>query len=447
MNIFIAQYYTSNLTHGPYAEAINKKYATENGYGYYCEKSNESIVNFLNGKAPTWYKSKLILDVFEKFNPDYVLFLDTDAIISDTSIKIEEFIIEDKFFIASEDVGSHSLMNAGVFLVKNNSWAVNFMKEWINCSENLKPTDCTYRPEVAEHDKSDSKYYSNRLWMDQTALTYLYHDRTEFKDKIEIISNRSFNWSRYDDDNFIFHAYSYGNVRNRTLDKIHNKIFNIEENYDLSTLEGLAEKYYTDKHFTHDFFRQVYQKEFEKIKDSARKVVELGVHEGQSINIWREFFKNAKIIGIDCQINRAEIDNNERVELINMTVGSNDDEELENFSKQHDDIDLFIDDGSHLMKDQQVTIAKIFKSIKSGGIYVLEDLHTSYSVRTDKNSIFKSEKNTITLDMLEEFNATGKIKSDYISDEECRYLEDNIKSCEIFKIKPNWSYTSIIVKK
>jgi hypothetical protein len=99
------------------------------------------------------------------------------------------------------------------------------------------------------------------------------------------------------------------------------------------------------------------------------------------------------------------------------------------------------------MKDQQVVFAKVFKSIKSGGIFVLEDLHTSVSVKNDPNSIWKSEKDTITLDMLEHFNETGKIISDYMTEDECRYLEENIESCEIFKIKHGWSYTSIIRKK
>ena len=47
-NIYIAQYYTNNLTHGPFAEAINKKYADEQGYGYYCEKSTENISEKIN---------------------------------------------------------------------------------------------------------------------------------------------------------------------------------------------------------------------------------------------------------------------------------------------------------------------------------------------------------------------------------------------------------------
>jgi hypothetical protein len=144
-------------------------------------------------------------------------------------------------------------------------------------------------------------------------------------------------------------------------------------------------------------------------------------------------------------LNRANIDDYNRVNLLefNVNTGNN----LIEFSNDNMDIDLFIDDGSHIMEDQQVVLAKLFKSIKSGGIYVLEDLHTSVSVKNDVNSIWKSDKNTITLDMLEMFNNTGKIVSDYMTDDECEYLENNIESCEIFKLKPEWSYTSIIRKK
>lgn len=212
------------------------------------------------------------------------------------------------------------------------------------------------------------------------------------------------------------------------------------------TLASLAEKYYTDKHFGHDYFNQLYEFEFSKIKETARKIVELGVYEGQSINIWREYFKNAKIIGIDCELYRARIDNNDRVELFDIRVGVNNDELLKKFSEDHNDIDLFIDDGSHTMKDQQIVLGIIFKSIKSGGMFILEDLHTSVSVKNDSNSAWKSEKNTITLDMLEEFRVSGKIISDYMTSEECEYLENNIVSCEIYKIKDG-SYTSIIRKK
>jgi hypothetical protein len=445
--IYIVQYYTSNLTLGPFAEKINEKYATDNGYGYYCEKSDTYILDYLKGAAPTWYKPKLMFDVIEKFSPDYILFLDTDAIISDTNMRIEEFIDEEYNFIAAKDESTHSLMNAGVFLLKNCEWTIKFLKEWELCRTKLKPIDCTLRPEVGDHDLNVEGFYSHRLWMDQTALTHLYKDKEEFGVKMKIISNRSFNWMRYNDNNFIFHAYAYNQIKNRTIDKIYNNIFNIQTEYDKTKLSGLAEKYYTDKHFGHNYFDSIYQTEFEKIRLTAKKVVELGVHEGQSINIWREFFINSEIIGIDCQLDRADIDDYSRVKLLQFTIGHNSDEELIKFVNDNTDIDLFIDDGAHTMKDQQIVFGKVFKSIKSGGIFVLEDLHTSVSVANDPNSIWGKQGQTTTLDMLEEFNRTGKIVSDFLTEDECKYLEETIESCRIYKLQPHWSFTSIITKK
>jgi hypothetical protein len=49
--------------------------------------------------------------------------------------------------------------------------------------------------------------------------------------------------------------------------------------------------------------------------------------------------------------------------------------------------------------------------------------------------------------MLEDFQSTGKIISDYLSEYEKRYLDDNISTCEIIKVKNNWCITSVIVKK
>ena len=60
MNIVVAQFYTSNVSYGPYAEAINKKYCDEKGYTYFCEKDNDKINSSLDTRAPTWYKPKLV---------------------------------------------------------------------------------------------------------------------------------------------------------------------------------------------------------------------------------------------------------------------------------------------------------------------------------------------------------------------------------------------------
>lgn len=41
-------------------------------------------------------------------------------------------------------------------------------------------------------------------------------------------------------------------------------------------------------------------------------------------------------------------------------------------------LDVVFDDGSHQAEDQQATIRHLWPRLKHGGLYVIEDIHTSY---------------------------------------------------------------------
>jgi len=228
MNIVVAQFYTSNVPYGPYAEAINKKYCEEKGYTYFCEKDNGKINSSLNGRAYTWYKPKLVEDVIDQLNPDYILFLDIDAIVSDFNQNIEDFIDDNYNIVFAEDVGHHSVMNAGVFLLKNTEWSRNFLKTWWESAENYKGKDARDLP-IMEENLEKIGYFKQALWHDQTCLTIMYESDEDIKNNIKVISNRSFNYREYNKDNFIFHAFAYGHSHNRTLDVIYREKFEIPD--------------------------------------------------------------------------------------------------------------------------------------------------------------------------------------------------------------------------
>ena len=125
-------------------------------------------------------------------------------------------------------------------------------------------------------------------------------------------------------------------------------------------------------------------------------------------------------------------------------------DDINNFlSKNNIEYDIILDDGSHRMHDQQITFAKMFKSLKPGGIFIIEDLHTSLeAVIPEKNWCGWGDPNkTITLNMLKEYQRNGKIISDYMTEDEMTYLNNNIESVEIYQSKPDWSITSVIKKK
>lgn len=221
------------------------------------------------------------------------------------------------------------------------------------------------------------------------------------------------------------------------------------------TLHEISNTHKTDKNFEHDFYRRVYDNELIGIKESATKVCEIGVRglwadvgwtNGNSLRVWRDYFTNAEILGLD--IDTSGFDSlGERI-TVDFIDQSNKEQVVE-YSTRLVDYDLIIDDGSHRMYDQQITFAYFFKSLKSKGIFILEDLHTSPEVNIpEKNRIWGwGEPGKITtLEMLFHYSENGTIISDYLTKEEKTYLENNIMSISIFDEKPG-SFTSVIVKK
>lgn len=228
MKISVCQFYTENISYGRFAEAINKKYCEEKGYDYFCEKDTTKIRGALEGRAPTWYKPKLVAEVIDNYNPDYVLFLDIDAIISDPNQKIEDFIDDAYNLIFAEDVGHHSVANAGVFILKNTEWSRRFLQEWWDSADNYAGKD-SRDLEIQEQNLEKLGYFKNALWHDQTCFTILYESNQEVRKHTKIITNRSLNYREYNKGNFIFHAFAYGHVPHRTLDLVYKKTIQIKE--------------------------------------------------------------------------------------------------------------------------------------------------------------------------------------------------------------------------
>ena len=107
-----------------------------------------------------------------------------------------------------------------------------------------------------------------------------------------------------------------------------------------------------------------------------------------------------------------------------------------------------MDDGSHKMYDQQKSLATLFDSLKSGGLYIIENLHTSLECRMPGKEWcgWGDPTKTTTLELLENFIKTGKIKSDYLTDEESMFLENNIDKLTVHELSRE-SMTSVIRKK
>jgi hypothetical protein len=139
----------------------------------------------------------------------------------------------------------------------------------------------------------------------------------------------------------------------------------------MTLLCDLALKYGTDKcpqikhHYT-----EVYYEMFRDRRRDVRKVVEIGVHTGASLRMWRDFFPNAMVYGAD--IVPKFLFRDERIETFRCDQSAKGDL-VELIGKTGTDIDLFIDDGSHQPSDQVLSCLTVMPLLDEGAIYVIED--------------------------------------------------------------------------
>ena len=143
----------------------------------------------------------------------------------------------------------------------------------------------------------------------------------------------------------------------------------------MGLLHDLGTKYQTDKARGHGYM-DFYEQFFAPIKNDVKKVIEIGVYFGSSIQTWLEYFPNATVYGIDSGP-RPEVVQHER--FVYITKDALNEDVYGMFSDG--DIDIVIDDGSHYMSQQQDAIKYYWSKIKPNGYFVMEDLHTSFKPR------------------------------------------------------------------
>jgi cephalosporin hydroxylase len=142
------------------------------------------------------------------------------------------------------------------------------------------------------------------------------------------------------------------------------------------------EKYFrqNDKRLIHKWahYFDVYDRHFSKFRNKKIVILEIGVSQGGSLQMWRNYFgKEAKIYGIDIDPRCKELEE----ENIKILIGSQSDRNfLKEVKMQIPPIDILIDDGGHTMIQQIVSYEELFDHIKVDGVYLCEDLHTSYLI-------------------------------------------------------------------
>lgn len=208
---------------------------------------------------------------------------------------------------------------------------------------------------------------------------------------------------------------------------------------ELTRLAGIK----TDKGIMVHHFTEVYEHFFYPLKDTATKIFEIGIGGGASLELWRDYFPRATIYGIDIEP-KSELDS-DRIKTF--VADQADRSRLEAFiGASGGYFDIIIDDGGHTMDQQQISFGFLFKYLRPGGFYVIEDVHTSLPQIWSGFGVEPGEENS-TLSMIYRFITSGRLESPYLSLPEERYLSENIEFCNLFARHNRFRSMTCIVKK
>jgi hypothetical protein len=133
-------------------------------------------------------------------------------------------------------------------------------------------------------------------------------------------------------------------------------------------------------------YHEIYNVYLQKYRNQPISLLEIGLSINRhspgtsSLHIWEEYFPEGKIVGVDidpyCEIYKTNKNH--------IHIGSqNDSEFLSKVAEQHGGFDVIIDDGSHINQYTINAFNTLWPHLKSGGSYIIEDLHCSYENITE----------------------------------------------------------------
>jgi hypothetical protein len=129
----------------------------------------------------------------------------------------------------------------------------------------------------------------------------------------------------------------------------------------------------TDK-LTNHGYQRIYPWFLSHFKNKEINLLEIGVADSESLKLWKGYFNRVNLFAIDILPIKIE---DIKVKLFQ--VDQSDESQLLNFVNDNPEpFDLIIDDGSHVPDHQMLTLKSLWPKLKSGGVYIIEDIETSF---------------------------------------------------------------------
>jgi lipopolysaccharide biosynthesis glycosyltransferase len=350
-------------------------------------------------------------------NYNKILYLDTDILVKDVLNKVFNVCKEDILYVLEEGLltdndnfyGGKTLFNNEINNFKDISAFTSGILLFNNC-EKIKDLFNKINEDIIER-----PYYFN------------YYDRTNCYDQPYIVYN-AFKYNLYNNkilktlvvnndnnihsDKVIHHFPGGPGVYQHKIDYMTIFLNSLKNQYkifieQISELCVLGKKYNVDK--SPFFGKHTYTPEYHNLlkdkKNDINKVLEIGIGNiplmspltnnnykpGASLRMWRDYFPKANIIG--CDILTDVLFNEERISTFQ--TDQNNEISLNKLISNIGDVDLIIDDGSHIQEHMVTSFKNLWKIIKPNGLYIIEDIHISFLNRmiqlNDELKLFDSQ--------------------------------------------------------
>ncbi|SCG58567.1 class I SAM-dependent methyltransferase [Micromonospora halophytica] len=148
-------------------------------------------------------------------------------------------------------------------------------------------------------------------------------------------------------------------------------------------LGKLSVAYGSDKWASFHWYTGHYEEQFARYRDQPVRLLEIGIggFDGQlggaSLKMWKKYFHRGLIYGLDL-FDKSALNQGR---LTALTGDQSDPAALTAIAEEHGPFDIVIDDGSHENEHVRTSFDALFPYVRPGGLYVIEDMQTSYIPR------------------------------------------------------------------
>lgn len=141
------------------------------------------------------------------------------------------------------------------------------------------------------------------------------------------------------------------------------------------SLDQLALRHETDKSSRAHEFAAVYDEFLAGRRNDPIRLLEIGIYKGASLRMWRDYFPRAHIAAVDSNEKAGEL----APPGVPVYIGDQANAKfVRGVAEREGPFDVIVDDGGHRANQQIVSLKTLWPYVRPTGLYVIEDIHTSY---------------------------------------------------------------------